>query len=278
MRKEHVTTGAACWKECNRFGLDRRTWIYQGAWWEFSHASSFIHHRRRARVLIEHVEVVLSVQPGRPRWGSAIAHLLIEWADSGVTGDSDTTSRWWQGQRPISCYPVTKKGTLLSPTSSSLALPLRFHPRSSPPLRKRTENRRCWDCIIAPITVIIYTSILPFSLFSVHDCNQSHRMSPCSCDMQTRAGSFANDRFFLHSKSWGSAGERLQTSLNQVSSVSCKGSDLCVCVCVWGWGASQLVKPQGEVDGSPRVAPHTEDSLSLPELLWLMRARIEKMG
>lgn len=38
-------------------------------------------------------------------------------------------------------------------------------PLSLPPLRKRKENRRCWDCIIASITVIIYTSILSYSLF-----------------------------------------------------------------------------------------------------------------
>lgn len=48
----------------------------------------------------------------------------------------------------------------------------------------------------------------------------------------------------------------LKTSLNQVTLVSYKGSDLCVL----GVGGSQLAKPQGEVDGSPRVAPHTEDT------------------
>lgn len=199
--------------------------------WEFSHASFFIHHCRRALVLIEHVEEVLSVQPGRPRWGSAIAHLLIEWGRQwGHQGLwYHTHLQMVTGQRPISCYPVTKKSTLLSPTSSSLALPLRFHLRPSPPLRKRTENRRCWDCIIAPITVIIYTSILPFSLFFACCCHQSHRASLCSCDMQTSAGSFANDCFFLHSKSWGGAGKMLKTSLNQVTLVSYKGSDMCVC-------------------------------------------------
>lgn len=31
-----------------------------------------------------------------------------------------------------------------------------------------------------------------------------------------------------------------------------------MCVCVGG--DTQLVKPQGEADGSPRVAPHTEDA------------------
>lgn len=51
----------------------------------------------------------------------------------------------------------------------------------------------------------------------------------------------------------------LKTSLNQVTLVSYKGSDFCVCVCVGGRGP-QLAKPQGEVDGSPRVAPHTEDA------------------
>lgn len=102
------------------------------------------------------------------------------------------------GQRPISCYPITKKTTLLSPTSSGLALPPRSHLRPSPPLRKRTENRRCWDCIIAPITVIIYTSILPFSLFSARCCNQSHsrgRVAGTCKQVQVVW------RFLLHSKS-----------------------------------------------------------------------------
>lgn len=48
----------------------------------------------------------------------------------------------------------------------------------------------------------------------------------------------------------------LKTSLNQVTLVSYKGSDMCVCF----GGGPQLAKPQGEVDGSPRVAPHTEDA------------------
>lgn len=76
---------------------------------------------------------------------------------------------------PISCYPITKKvPSSLPPPPPPHFFPL-VPPPSHPPLRNRRENRRCWDCIIASITVIIYTSILSYSLFFACYCNQSHQ-------------------------------------------------------------------------------------------------------
>lgn len=76
---------------------------------------------------------------------------------------------------PISCYPITKKvPSSLPPPPPPHFFPL-IPPPSHPPLRNRRENRRCWDCIIASITVIIYTSILSYSLFFACYCNQSHQ-------------------------------------------------------------------------------------------------------
>lgn len=71
---------------------------------------------------------------------------------------------------PIRCYPITNKVACSPPPPS-------FSPPSShlhPSLHSgRRENRRCRDCIIASITVIIYTSILSFSLLFACYCNQS---------------------------------------------------------------------------------------------------------
>lgn len=76
---------------------------------------------------------------------------------------------------PISCYPITKKvPSSLPPPPPPHFFPL-VPPPSHPPLRNRRENRRCWDCIIASIIVIIYTSILSYSLFFACYCNQSHQ-------------------------------------------------------------------------------------------------------
>lgn len=75
---------------------------------------------------------------------------------------------------PISCYPITKK-VPRSPQPLPLQASLLVPPPSLPPLRKQRENRRCWDCIIASITVIIYTSILSYSLLFACYCNQSRQ-------------------------------------------------------------------------------------------------------
>lgn len=78
---------------------------------------------------------------------------------------------------PISCYTITKKVpcSLPPPPPPPPLVHRLVPPPSLPPLRKRRENRRCRDCIIASITVIIYTSILSYSLFFACYCNQSQR-------------------------------------------------------------------------------------------------------
>lgn len=80
---------------------------------------------------------------------------------------------------PISCYPITKKVPCSLPPPPPPSPPASIFPLvpppSLPPLRERRENRRCWDCIIASITVIIYTSILSYSLFFARYCNQSQQ-------------------------------------------------------------------------------------------------------
>lgn len=100
---------------------------------------------------------------------------------------------------PISRYPVTKEVPLLPPTFSSLVLPPR--PTSVPPLLsgKGRENRRCWDCIIASITVIIYTSILSYSLFFRPPLQSISPGALCAAETRKRsAGSyFRNDKFFF---------------------------------------------------------------------------------
>lgn len=91
---------------------------------------------------------------------------------------------------PISCYPITKKvPSSLPPPPPPHFFPL-VPPPSHPPLRNRRENRRCWDCIIASITVIIYTSILSYSLFLLAIAINLTRLGVCSWDMQRSAGSY----------------------------------------------------------------------------------------
>lgn len=86
--------------------------------------------------------------------------------------------------------------------------------------------------------------------------------------MQTSAGSFANDDDFFCTVNPEEVQAR-SSKLAQIRSLQFPVRAV-ICVCVWGCGgvgSPQLVQPQGEVDGSPRVAPHTEDSLCLPGLL-----------
>lgn len=111
---------------------------------------------------------------------------------------------------PISRYPVTKEVPLLPPTFSSLVLPPR--PTSVPPLLsgKGRENRRYWDCIIASITVIIYTSILSYSLFFARRCNQSRWVRSVQWrhakEVQVVISEMTNSSF--HKVSYFSLGER----------------------------------------------------------------------
>lgn len=135
---------------------------------------------------------------------------------------------------PISCYPITKKvpcSLQPPPPQSFLLVP----PPSLPPLRKRRENRRCWDCIIASITVIIYTSILSYSLFFCLLLQSISAGSVCAaetCKEVQVVISEMTDIFFLKVSCFscveksGAKGKR-GTSLNQVIFLSHKSSDLC---------------------------------------------------
>lgn len=126
---------------------------------------------------------------------------------------------------PISHYPVTKEVPLLPPTFSSLVLPPR--PTFVPPLLsgRGRENRRCWDCIIASITVIIYTSILSYSLFLARRCNQSRRVRSVqrrhAKEVQVVISEMTNSSF--HKVSYFSLGGRevgkgrAKTSLNEAT-------------------------------------------------------------
>lgn len=149
---------------------------------------------------------------------------------------------------PISRYPVTKEVPLLPPTFSSLVLPPR--PTSVPPLLsgKGRENRRCWDCIIASITVIIYTSILSYSLFFARRRNQSRRVRSVqrrhAKEVQVLISEMTNSSF--HKVSYFSLGEqegggkgRAETSLNEAT--------FCVWIQQTGWErrGQSLWTPQG---------------------------------
>lgn len=113
----------------------------------------------------------------KPRWGSAMsgsnASLLTKQGrQQGHRGPPQHTNLQMVTEGPISCCPITKRAPHplpLPPPPPSLLSHL--HP--SLLSGKRKENRRFWDCIIASITVIIYTSILSYSLLFAFCCYQS---------------------------------------------------------------------------------------------------------
>lgn len=194
--RKKVFTGAAQWvntsnQQRNRFWLDTSSWKQEARWPEnflfLSHfillastpESPFNDGERSGKGppwCVTAPSFQSSARSPRQGGGSAIrtARPISRQKLGRHCGHQGHKNTQMVTQRPISCCPITKEVlcSLLPPLPPHSFLPV--PPPPLPLLSIRRENRRCWDCIIAPITVIIYTSILSYSLFFfVCSCNQS---------------------------------------------------------------------------------------------------------
>lgn len=119
---------------------------------------------------------------------------------------------------PINYCAVTKE---VAPPPSAHPPP---PPGRTPPTPPLWENRRCLDCIIASITVIIYTSILSLPPLVARRRNQSRRAAAGS------AGSyFRSDKFFFgHARIFGEGSDVRrrghETSSMEATLIFCSGS------------------------------------------------------